>query len=181
MESFEHVTRVWMETQGYVVSSGVKFPVRLRTKKKAQEEYQVHGYEIDLVGARRNKLILVNVKSYFGSHGLTLERLEKEKLFGNSIVLDGVLEGAMNRYGFKKNLIELWVVAGKVTSGRRTKIESFLKHFAASHRLKTKLITVETIAEGLASQATKKMYINDPVIATVKCLHAAKLLPAHRD
>jgi hypothetical protein len=49
----------------------VKFPVRRRTKKQAYEEYQEHGYEVDLVSARADELLLGSVKYYFGSFRLS--------------------------------------------------------------------------------------------------------------
>ena len=52
MEAFEHVAKVFLESKGYAVSTNVKFPIRRRTKKQAYEEYQEHGYEVDLVPLR---------------------------------------------------------------------------------------------------------------------------------
>jgi hypothetical protein len=108
MEAFEHVAKVWLETaENCVVSSGVKFPVRLKTKKSSRDEFQEHGYEIDLVAARRDRLLLVSVKSFFGSKGLSLEGLKKESLFGRQDVMEGVLSGAEERYGYSRAHIEI--------------------------------------------------------------------------
>src|ERR1700722_4913359 len=49
-----------------MVSSGIKFSVKGQTRK-ATKEIQKHGYEVDLVGARADKLVLASVKSFFGS------------------------------------------------------------------------------------------------------------------
>lgn len=70
MESFEQVAKVFFEARGYVVTSNVKFPVRKQTRKAAYAEFQEHGYEIDLVGARAGSLVLASVKSYLGSTGV---------------------------------------------------------------------------------------------------------------
>ena len=56
MEAFEHVVRVFLETQRFAVTSNVKFPIRKRVKKASREEFQTHGYEVDLVAARRDYL-----------------------------------------------------------------------------------------------------------------------------
>jgi len=70
MEAFESFVAVALEADGYVVSPAVKFPVRMKTKKAAYEELQTHGYEVDLVAARADSLILATVKSFFGSAGV---------------------------------------------------------------------------------------------------------------
>ena len=59
MEAFAAVA---LESEGYVVSEAVKFPVTLQTKKAAYAEIQTHGYEVDLVGARRDRLVLATVQ-----------------------------------------------------------------------------------------------------------------------
>lgn len=71
MEAFEHLVKVYLEAQGYVVTSNVKFPVKKKTKKTSYDEYQTHGYEIDIVAARNDSLLLGSVKSFFGSGGVS--------------------------------------------------------------------------------------------------------------
>ncbi len=66
MESFEHLCKVALEAEGFAVTSNAKFPVRRRTRRVEYEEYQTHGYEIDLVGARGDGLVLAEVKSFLG-------------------------------------------------------------------------------------------------------------------
>ena len=60
MEAFESFVAVALEAEDFVVSSGVKFRVQRRTKKAAYEEWQEHGYEVDLVGARAKRLSTSN-------------------------------------------------------------------------------------------------------------------------
>lgn len=69
MESFEQFVAVAMEAEGLIVSEAVKFPVRRQTRKVAHDEVQTHGYEVDLVGARADRLVLATVKSFLGSRG----------------------------------------------------------------------------------------------------------------
>jgi len=173
MEAYEHVVKVWLETKGFVVSSGVKFPVKVLTRKKSRQEYQVHGYEMDLVAARRDKLVLVNVKSYFGSHGLSLKRLQEEKLFSDPVIFKGVIREACKRYGYSVEDIELWVASGRVTPKKRIAIEAYLEMFSKRQKIRTAFIGVEAIADGLVAAIEHKMYINDPVIAVLRALDAA--------
>jgi hypothetical protein len=51
MQAYEHICKIAMEQEGFVVTSNVKFPVKRKTRKEDYEEYQTHGYEIDLIGA----------------------------------------------------------------------------------------------------------------------------------
>jgi hypothetical protein len=65
MEAFEQFVAVALESEGFVVSSAVKFDVSRTTRKAAYTEVQKHGYEVDLIGARANHLVLATVKSFF--------------------------------------------------------------------------------------------------------------------
>src|SRR5690349_13390541 len=64
------VRRGAMESDGLVVSEAVKFPVTRQTGKTSHKEVQTHGYEVDLIGARADRLVLATVKSFFGSRGV---------------------------------------------------------------------------------------------------------------
>lgn len=62
MESFEQFVALALEAEGFVVSEAIKFPVRRQTRKLSHSEVQTHGYEVDLVGARADRLVLATVK-----------------------------------------------------------------------------------------------------------------------
>ncbi len=176
MESYEHVTKVWMEAQGFIVSSGVKFPLKLPTNKKSRAESQKHGYEIDLIAARQDRLVLVNVKSYFGSKGLSLTGLKNEKMFSRDEVWEGIITGACNRYGYSRDKIELWVVAGLVSPRNKTTILKYLQILATDRGTPTRFFDAADVAQGLVDSTESKTYINDPVIATVRTLREARFL-----
>jgi hypothetical protein len=72
VEGFEHLVKVALETEDLIVAGNLKFYVQRRTKKLTIE-LQTHGYEVDLVGARRDKLVLASVKSWFGSKGVNCQ------------------------------------------------------------------------------------------------------------
>ena len=69
METFESFVALALEDEGLVVSESVKFPVRVPTRRRDHAEEQTHGYEVDLVGACAERLVLASVKSYLGSRG----------------------------------------------------------------------------------------------------------------
>ena len=78
MEAFESFVALALESEGLVVSSAVKFPVRLQTRRTDRVEIQTHGYEVDLVGACADRLVLASVKSAFGSRGIVAEHVTGE-------------------------------------------------------------------------------------------------------
>ena len=75
MEAFEQFVAVFLEQQNYVVGSAVKFPFKRQTKRQDRVEFQTHGYEIDLIAARADHIILATVKSYLGSRGVVADHV----------------------------------------------------------------------------------------------------------
>lgn len=73
MEAFESFVAIALEADGFVVSPAVKFDVKRRTRKAAYKEMQTHGYEVDLVAARSDQLVLATLKSFLGSAGVRAE------------------------------------------------------------------------------------------------------------
>jgi hypothetical protein len=73
MEAFESFVALALEEDGFVVSPAVKFPVRRRVRKASRVEFQEHGYEVDIVAARADRLLLATVKSFLGSGGVAAE------------------------------------------------------------------------------------------------------------
>jgi hypothetical protein len=66
MEAFESFVALALEDERLVVSEAVKFAVKRKTAKLAHDEVHTHGFEVDLLGARADKLVLCTVKSFFG-------------------------------------------------------------------------------------------------------------------
>ena len=181
MEAFEHVAKVYLESRGYAVSTNVKFPVRRRTKKQAYEEYQEHGYEVDLVAARADELLLGSVKSYFGSFGLSRQFFrdiadeskrnwwENNKLFNEPEVQAGILSGAAERFGYPPAHIFLGLFVGKFKSGDEADIRAHLEQLRFGGGA-VRLFDLPTIMSGVVSEAKRKTYRDDPVIVALKCL-----------
>lgn len=123
MEAFESFIALALEDDGYVVSGAVKFPVRIKTGKKAYDEFQEHGFEVDLVGARSDGLVLATVKSFFGSGGVRSEEVKGTSknergnklyaLLNNKTVRRGVIKEAAARYGYRPNQVELRLYVGR--------------------------------------------------------------------
>ena len=185
MESFEHVCRVALETEGFVVTTNVKFYVRRRTRKAAYAEYQEHGYEIDLVGARGDALILAEVKSFFGSRGVnrqSFRALADEskrtdfggyKLFNDVSLRDEVVAKAAELYGYSPRQVEMRLYVGKFAGGHEDDIR---RHFADFKKPSVRVVGLAEIADSLLAAAGRRTYTDDAVITTVKALGAAGLI-----
>ncbi|HBX79286.1 MAG TPA: hypothetical protein DEG43_16725, partial [Acidimicrobiaceae bacterium] len=124
MESFEQFVALAMEEEGLVVSGALKFPVRRLTRKQGYEEWQTHGYEVDLVGANSERLVLATVKSFFGSRGVVSDHVMGEKgytswyaLLNQPDIRDGVVRGACERFGYAVEQIEMRLYVGKFAGG----------------------------------------------------------------
>ncbi len=183
MESFEQVCRVSLEAEGFAVSGNVKFFVRRRTKKKESIEFQTHGYEVDLVGARNGKLVLAEVKSFLGSRGVSREgfvglakeggsgsRVSLFKLFNDGDLRKSVVGEACKRYGYPRSDVEMRLYVGKFAGGHE---ESVRLHLASFRHPRVEVIGVDEIVSKLIEQAENRAYIDDPVLVTVKALDAA--------
>ncbi len=109
MESFESFVALALEDEGLAGSEAVKFRVKRRTSKASHEENQTHGFEVDLVGARADRLVLATVKSFLGSRGVVADHVTgrggtpaQQRLYAllnNPVVRDAVLTAAAHRYG----------------------------------------------------------------------------------
>jgi len=188
MEGFEHVVKVMLEGKGYVVTNDVKFPVRRKTGKKERDEYQTHGYEVDIVAARRDSLILGSVKSYFGSQGVHVsdfqhksgtraggDRSSGYKLFVSAGIRRGVLKGASKRYGYPVKKIQLAFFVGRFASGSEQAVRRRLTRIRAGAG-PVQVFGLAEIATGLLGVIASKTYRDDPVVATLRTLKAAGLL-----
>ena len=128
MEGFEHVVKIALECENLIVTGNLKFYVKRKTSKKKTDEYQTHGYEIDLVGARRDKLVLASVKSFFGSRGVSRQGFKGiadeskktyfalHKIFNEAAIREKVIEEAARIYGYDEDQIELRLYVGKFAS-----------------------------------------------------------------
>ncbi len=104
-----------LESEGFAVTSNAKFPVRRKTKRTNYEEHQTHGYEIDLVGARGDQLVLAEVKSYLGSVAVNRQGFigladntkrtyfDRYKLINESELRQEVIKVACNRFGYPRS------------------------------------------------------------------------------
>jgi len=108
MEAFETFVALALETEGLVVSEAVKFDVARQTSSG----YQTHGYEVDLLGARRDHLVLASVKSFFGSKGVNADHVagtSKSATYNKRYALLNDL--APSRLEGDRSRLSLWITS----------------------------------------------------------------------
>jgi hypothetical protein len=188
MEGFEHLVKVALEADDFVVSSNLKFPVRIQIKKKTgREEKQTHGYEVDLVGARNDLLVLASVKSFFGSTGVKrngfrelakfdkpttrqLREFDLYKLFNDKKIREGVIAEAAKRFRYSHRQVELRLYVGKFQNCEaKADIKTYLGKMQAG-KGPVKVFDLGEILTKLLNVLEHKTYFNDPVVMTLKAL-----------
>ena len=178
MEAFEQFVALAMETEGLVVSGALKFPVRRQTRKAGYPEFQTHGFEVDLVGADRNRLVLATVKSFFGSRGVVAEHVMGGSpthspwyaLLNNAEVRQAVTSGAAERFGYAMDQVELRLYVGRFAGGGH---EERVREWATSQIVggaPIRVVGAQEVVETVREVAASKTYRDHPVLATIKVL-----------
>jgi hypothetical protein len=190
VESFEQLCKVALEAEHFVVTGNVKFFVRRKTRKVAYDEYQEHGYEIDLVGARGDQLVLAEVKSYLGSHGVNRQGFrgladetkatffDRFKLLNEPQLRAEVCARACEQFGYKSHQLKYRMYVGKFANSH----ESAVREHLAKMDPPVQVVGLNELVERLVSLASKRTYVDDPVVMTVKALATAgRLTGVKRD
>ncbi|MFD4639772.1 hypothetical protein ACFWN2_20825 [Lentzea sp. NPDC058436] len=193
MEAFESFVALTMEADTedgrLVVSEAIKFPVIRQTAKTSRVEIQTHGFEVDLVGARHDRLVLATVKSFFGSRGVVAEHVMGKSetkrfnslyaLINDPVVRDAVIDGASKRYGYPINQIELRLYVGKFAGGKTVEHERLIREWAAKQIVGAGPIRVFGLQDIVATArqvASSKTYRDNPALVAMKVMDAAGML-----
>lgn len=175
--------------RAHVVSEAVKFPVNRKTKKAAYDEFQQHGFEVDLVGANATNLVLATVKSFFGSRGVVSDHVIGNPpdtraaggyaLLNNQHIRDTVVARACERYHYQPDQIELRLYAGRFAAGRSGKHETAIREWAANQNVGSgpiRVVGVREVAEAARKIAQSKTYRDNPALVAIKVLADAGML-----
>lgn len=187
MEAFESFVALALEAEGLVVSAAVKFPVRLQTRRTDHVEVQRHGYEVDLVGACAERLVLATVKSYLGSRGVVAEHVigtttnesarKRYSLLNRPEVRGKVVKAAAKLYGYRTGQVELRLYVGRFAgSGAH---EQEIRKWAKRQRVGAGPIGVYALNDVVGTvreAASDTQYRDNPVLVTMKVLAAAGML-----
>lgn len=189
MESFEQFVAVAMEAEGLIVSEAVKFPVQRSTRKAVYDEVQTHGYEVDLIGARADRIVLATVKSFLGSRGVVAEHVtgtggDKRSrnlymLLNDPGIRSAVVTAAADRYGYREDQVTLRLYAGRFAAPVKGTHEPVIRAWAAEQKVGAGPIEVyglTDVVSAVQKAAASKSYRDNPVLITMKVLDAAGLL-----
>lgn len=186
MEAFETFVALALEEDGFIVSPAVKFPVRRQVRKASRAEFQEHGYEVDLVAARADRLVLATVKSFLGSQGVAAEAVTGEttderrrgmyRLLNDRVIRDGVLKAASKRYGYPASQIEFRLYAGRFAGRHAGEHERRIKEWAETQRAGAgtiKIIGLQEVVQKVRVAAERKQYRDNAALVAVKVLAEA--------
>jgi hypothetical protein len=189
VEAFESFVSIALESEGLVVSEAVKFPVTKLVNKAIREEWQTHGFEVDLVAARADRLVLATVKSFFGSRGVVADHVigqtgdvRGKKLYAllnDPVVRDAVVASAGERYGYEPAQIHLRLYVGRFAGPTVGEHERRIRQWCAEQHVGAGRIEVYSVTEVIRlvlPVVTRKQYRDHPVLVTMKALQAAGLL-----
>jgi hypothetical protein len=185
VEAFESFVAPTMEadteTGRLVVSEAIKFPVTRKTAKTAHVEIHTHGFEVDLVGARQEKLVLATVKSFLGSRGVVAEHVmgkSETKRFNSlcavindPVVRDAVIDGASKRYGYRIDQIELRLYVGRFAGDKSGGHELLIRESTATQFVGAGPIRVFGLKDIIATArqvAASKTYRDNPAPVAMK-------------
>ena len=184
MEAFEQFVALAMEAEGLVVSGAIKFPVRRQTRKKEYAEFQTHGFEVDLIGARSDRLVLASVKSFFGSRGVVADHVSGAvklrpnlyAMLNDEAVRTAVLTGAVERFGYDKSKIEFRLYVGKFAGAGN---EEKTREWCDSQKVGSgpiREVGAAEVVEVVRNVAVNKQYRDNAVLAALKVLDSVGVL-----
>jgi hypothetical protein len=184
MEAFESFVALALESEGFIVSEALKFPVTQQTTSGLQ----THGYEVDLVGARANRLVLATVKSFFGSRGVVAEHVMGEAtkatlnkryaLLNNDVVRDTVVEGAATRFGYTADQVEVRFYVGKFAD-KSGSHEARVRQWSSQQRVGAgtiQVVGVNDVVAKVRTVASSTQYRDNAALVAMKVLEAAGAL-----
>jgi hypothetical protein len=190
MEAFETFVALALETEDLVVSEAQKFSFQRQTTSGLQ----THGYEVDLVGARADRLVLASVKSYFGSRGVAADHLmgqsakaelnKRYALINDEELRTAVVTAAAKRFGYSTDHVRLRLYVGRFAGSRSGEAshEQRIRDWCAAQTAgggPIEVIDVHEVVSRVRAMAESKQYRDNAALVALKVLEAAgALIPA---
>jgi hypothetical protein len=179
MEAFESFVALAMGAEGLVVSGPTKFKIGKATKNG---QLQTHGYEVDLVGARADRLVLASVKSFFGSRGVQATEVmgigsakgsSGYKMLNDKKLRKSIVAQASKIYGYPEKQIEMRLYVGNINSTNELKTREWAdKQIVGGFPIQ--IVPVREIVSAVKTLAQDKTYIDNPALVALKVLAAAE-------
>ena len=191
MEAFESFVALALETEDLVVSEAQKFSFQRQTASGLQ----THGYEVDLVGARADRLVLSSVKSYFGSRGVVADHLmgtspnldlnKRYALINDADLRAAVVEAASKRFGYSTGQVRLRLYVGRFAGSRpgEASHEQRIRDWCAGQMVgggQIEVVDVHEVVARVRAMAESTQYRDNAALVALKVLEAAgALIPAN--
>ena len=185
MEAFESFVALALETEALVVSEALKFPVQQQTSSGLQ----THGYEVDLVGARADRLVLATVKSFFGSRGVVAKHVagtadkasfnKRYALLNDPFVRTTVVQCAAKRFGYSLEQVELRIYVGKFAGAKSGVHEAEVRAWCSTQHVGAgpiKVVGVNEVVARVRDVASSKQYRDNAALVAMKVMEAAGVL-----
>lgn len=180
MESFEQFVAVAMQSEGLVVTGPFRFKIGYLNLTPDFKGKQDTPYEIDLIGASRERLVLATVKSFFGSQGArpkdvlgTGKDASHYRMINDPVISKGLVQAAADRFGYEVSQVEVRLYAGKY-AGKTG--EATIREWASDQILGGGPLQVFNIAEVVGSVralAQISTYSDSAPITAMKAVAAA--------
>ncbi|MCD6726040.1 MAG: hypothetical protein LT070_02255 [Solirubrobacteraceae bacterium] len=187
MEAFETFVALALETEDLVVSEAQKFSFQRQTTSGLQ----THGYEVDLVGARADRLVLASVKSYFGSRGVAADHLmgqsakaelnKRYALINDEELRAAVVAAAAKRFGYSTDQVRLRLYVGRFAGSRpgEASHEQRIRDWCAAQTVggsPIEVVDVHEVVSRVRAMAESKQYRDNAALVALKVLEAAGVL-----
>jgi hypothetical protein len=177
LESFESLVALAMQAENLLVSGPVKFKIKMQTAKKEYAEFQEHGYEVDLIGMRQDKLVLATVKSFLGSGGVKYKEVVNAegangkgyKMLNNLDLREKMINSACEIYGYKPSQVEIRFYAGQFQGGKERDVREWCAGQIAGGG-PIEVYNLIDVMDTVVSLAKSKTYIDDPALVAVKSM-----------
>jgi hypothetical protein len=183
MEAFEAFVPLTMEDDDFVVSEAVKFPVEINVRGGY---HQRHGFEVDLVGARADKVVLATVKSFFGSRGVVADDVAgvgshsgRYAILNKPIVRASVVRQACDRFGYEEDQVELRLYVGRFAGEKSGEHERSIRAWCAKQFVgggPIRVFGLQDVAARARRVASGTTYRDNPALVAIKVLDAAGML-----
>jgi hypothetical protein len=155
----------------------------VHVQKAHRTEIQTHGFEVDLVAARANLLVLATVKSYFGSRGVVADQMIEQaedrrngyRLLNDPPFCEQMVRLAAERYGYAVEQVRVRLYAGRfapASGGHEERIRARCSQTQVGGG-PIEVFGPQQVADQLMATAAHTQYRDNPVLATLKLLREA--------
>lgn len=186
MEAFESFVALALESEDYVVGGPYYF--RPSAEMRVRHGLQNSSFEVDLVGARKDRLVLATVKSYLGSGGVKFNEVRGigrgasgYKMLNRAEVTETIITESCEKFGYARSQIEFRLYAGKFQNQlqeQKTREWAAQQTFGGGPLL---VFKAEEVLDQVQVLAQHTSYIDNPSLVAVKVMNHVAAEKAKRE